>query len=369
MSNMLLLYERGQSTWLDYAHRDLLDGGGLRQLIDNGLRGVCSSAGALGRYLRQSDTYDDTVRDLIQADYAIDSPTIYEWLSIADTKKTADIFQPAFVASRHRDGYVCIAPSPYLSNDTQSIIRTARHLWKAVDRPNVMISIPATAEALPAIERLIAEGININTRLLFSLSRYNDVLEAYVRGLAMCETPETVASVASFSVSPIDAVVDPLLDAITTPQAQALKRRVAVAIAKLAYQCYRAFFADERFNELREKGAQTQRLLWANTTPANETYPDLYYLNALVGPETVVAIAPHMVDAFEAHGDVTPRLAVAAETARRDLDALASLAINLDGIAAELETQGLRRLQQGYDDAMAALAEKQAVVTQDFATH
>jgi transaldolase len=286
----------GQSIWLDYIRRDLMAGGGLRRLIEeDGLRGMTSNPAIFEKAIAESREYDGEIRAL--ALEKNDAGAIYEALSRRDVQAAADEFRPLYDRTDGRDGYVSLEVNPHLAHDTIGTIGEARRLWGALDRPNVFIKVPATAEGLPAIQELIGEGINVNVTLLFGLSRYRQVAEAYLAGLetraSQGQPLKRVASVASFFVSRIDSLVDPLLEQLAEQggAAAALAKdvhgQVAVASAKMAYQAYKGLFGGDRFRTLAAAGARVQRLLWASTGTKNSSYSDVKYVEALIGPDTV----------------------------------------------------------------------------------
>ena len=219
MADLITLLRHGQSMWLDYIDRNLLDNGGLKRLVETGIRGVTSNPTIFHKAITGSQDYDETIIDLLQADHELDTVGLYKWLTIEDIQMAADILRSIYDSSKGVDGYVSLEVSPHLAHDTNSTLESARHLWKEVNRPNLMIKVPGTLEGLPAIEVLIAEGININVTLLFSVSRYEAVIQSYLRGLALNPNPGKVASVASFFVSRVDVKVDRALEQIGTPEA------------------------------------------------------------------------------------------------------------------------------------------------------
>lgn len=367
MSNMLTLYQHGQSMWLDYIDRNLLDNGGLQRLVGKGLRGVTSNPTIFHKAITGSNDYDDAIRDLLQAHPEMDAERLYERLAIQDVQRAADVLHPVHESSGGADGFVSLEVSPHLAHDTAGTIEAVHRLWQAVDRPNLMIKVPGTREGLPAIERLIGAGININVTLLFSVARYQEVAGAYTLGLASNPQPERVASVASFFVSRIDGKIDPMLDAIGTREANRLKGRAAIANAKMAYERYKTLIEGDAFREQLARGARVQRLLWGSTSTKNPDYSDVLYVDELIGPDTVNTVPPQTLDAFQDHGTVALTLERGVEQARRDLDALASLGIDLDEITRELEDEGVAAFADSHDKLIQALDEKRAAVMRDYA--
>lgn len=367
MSNMIALYRYGQSVWLDYIDRDLLTDGGLQRLVDGGLRGVTSNPTIFHKAITGSGDYDDAIRDLIQADPGIEPERIYEWLAIQDVQDAADILWPVYEASAGADGFVSLEVSPHLAYDTGATVAAARHLWRAVARPNLMIKVPGTRAGVPAVEQLVGEGVNVNVTLLFSVDRYQEAAHAYTRGLARHPEPGRVASVASFFVSRIDGKVDPLLERIGTLAALALRGRIAVANAKVAYERFKTLIQEQAFRAQVERGARVQRLLWGSTSTKNPAYRDLLYVEQLIGPDTVNTMPPQTLDALEDHGEAGATLERDVERAHQDLEALAALGIDLAEITRELEEEGVQAFAGSHDQLLAALEKKRAAVTRDYA--
>ena len=369
MSNILSLYsEYGQSVWLDYLDRDLVTRGGLVELRGAGVRGVTSNPTIFDKAISGSSDYDDAIRDLLQADHQIDEQQLYEWLVVQDVQMAADVMEPVYLSSGGRDGYVSLEVSPHIAYDCDATIEAARHLWRMVDRPNLLIKVPGTEPALPAIEQLIAEGINVNVTLLFSVARYEAVIEAYLRGLQQNPDPGRVASVASFFVSRIDSRVDAALDAIGSPEAKALKGRIAIANAKMAYQSFKTALASESVAEQLKRGVQIQRPLWASTSTKNPDYRDVLYIEQLIGPQTVNTIPSDTLDAFQAHGELSATLEADLDEAQRQLDELARLGISLEEVARDLEQQGVTKFIDSYEALLATLREKRFELTKEYAT-
>lgn len=367
MADIFELFRHGQSLWLDYLGRSLLVGDGLERLVGEGLRGVTSNPTIFYKAIAGTGDYDDTIRDLLQADHEISAGDIYRWLTIQDTQAAADILRGVYESSRGTDGYVSLEVSPHLAYDTEGTVEAARHMWRAVARPNLMIKVPATLEGLPAIERLIAEGINVNATLLFSVSRYQAVAEAYIRGLALNPEPGRVASVASFFVSRIDTKVDAILDEIGSAKALRLKGKIAIASAKVAYSRFKALIETEAFVRQQARGAHVQRPLWASTGTKNPQYSDLMYVEGLIGPITVNTIPPDTLDMFMEHGEVRATLEADTDAAHHDLAELQTLGVDLDTLTVELEKEGVAAFADSYDRLLKALREKRNAVAQEYA--
>jgi transaldolase len=357
----------GQSIWLDYIRRDLIVGGGLRRLIEeDGLRGMTSNPAIFEKAIADSHDYDDDIRAL-----ALDGQgpgAIYETLSQRDVRDAADQFRPLYDTSDGLDGYVSLEVNPHLAHDTRGTTEEARRLWAALDRPNVLIKVPATAEGLPAIQQLVSEGISVNVTLLFGLPRYRQVVEAYLAGLearaARGGALKHVASVASFFVSRIDALLDPLLDEAMTQGghepdlAKKTRGQAATASAQLAYQIYREIFGGDRFQRLAARGARVQRLLWASTGTKNPDYSDVKYVEALIGPDTVTTLPLETLDAYRDHGDPQARLEQDVGQARWLLERLARLGLRLDQATQQLEDEGVAKFTEPFEKLLATLAQR-----------
>lgn len=367
MSNVLQLSHYGQSAWLDYIDRNLLVNGGLEELMAAGIRGVTSNPTIFCRAITLSEDYDETIRDLIQGAPNIDAATLYEWLVIEDAQMAADLLYPVYESSRGIDGYMSIELSPHLAYDTASTIKAAQHLWKKVNRPNVLIKIPATLQGLPAIERLIAEGINVNATLLFSVLRYEQVADAYLQGLDMNTDPASLMSVASFFIGRIDRKVDAELKKIGTPEALRLKGKIAIATAKMAYRTFKRIFLANSFSEYRKRGARVQRLLWGSMSPQDPAYSQAMYVNALIGPNTISTLPTETLDAFQAYGELRAMLEDEVDEALREIESLSGLGIDLGQIAQSLEEEEVAGFTASYEKLLMALNEKRYAVTKDFA--
>lgn len=369
MSKTAALYrEFGQSLWLDYIDRNLLINGGLKALVVEGINGVTSNPTIFQKAIGQGTDYDDAILDLLQADHEIDDETLYQWLAIQDVQMAADILMPVYRSSKGKDGYVSLEVSPHLAYDMEATVLAARHLWQSVDRPNLMIKVPATAPCLPAIERLIAEGINVNVTLLFSVTRYRAVAEAFIRGLSQNPAPDKVTSVASFFVSRVDTSVDAALDRIDTTDAQRLKGRIAIANAKIAYRYFKEISSSRVFETERKRGARLQRPLWASTGTKNPACSDVLYVEQLIGADTVNTVTPDTLDAFEAHGEMHATLEADIDGAQHDIDALASFGIDLAQVTDKLEEEGVKKFADSYELLLANLKQKRYAVSKRYAS-
>ena len=355
----------GQSIWLDFLRRDLYTTDKLQRMIDeDGLRGMTSNPAIFDEAISGSDDYDHAIRVL--ALEGNDVEEIYESLVVSDVQHAADVFRPTYEESGGRDGLVSLEVSPQLAHDTEATIAEARRLWAAVERPNVMIKVPATLEGLPAIQQLISEGINVNVTLLFGLPRYRQVAEAYIAGLEarLDEGREIdhIASVASFFLSRIDVLIDPWLEKLMQGDdpkasiARDLHGQVATASAKVAYQIYKEIFEGKRFQRLANQGAHTQRLLWASTSTKNPDYSDVKYVEALIAPDTVNTIPFKTLDAYRDHGKPAVRIEEGLPEARDVLQQLDAVGIDLDGATQELEDEGIAKFVMPYNQLMETLA-------------
>jgi transaldolase len=357
----------GQSVWLDYIRRDLIAGGGLRRLIEeDGLRGMTSNPAIFEKAITDSHDYDEDIRAMVLAGKGAEA--MYETISQSDVQSAADEFRPLYDRMGGQDGYVSLEVNPHLAHDTNGTTEEARRLWGALNRPNVFIKVPATAEGLPAIRQLISEGINVNVTLLFGLPRYRQVAEAYLAGLearaAQGKSVEHVVSVASFFLSRIDALVDPLLEKLIAQGgkeaelADKVRGQVAIASARMAYQIYKEIFGSDRFKKLAAQGAHVQRLLWASTSTKNPDYSDVKYIEALIGPETVNTVPPETLDAYRDHGEPQARLEYDVKEARSVLARLPELGISIDKVTQQLEDEGVEKFNKPFDKLLAALAQR-----------
>jgi transaldolase len=357
----------GQSIWLDYIRRDLIASGALSRLIrEDGLRGMTSNPSIFEKAIADSHDYDEEIRALALA--GKDANAIYETLSQRDVQSAADEFRPLYDRTDGQDGYVSLEVNPHLAHDTHGTTKEARRLWDALNRPNVFIKVPATAEGLPAIQQLISEGINVNVTLLFGLPRYRQVVEAYIAGIearaAQGKPVKHLASVASFFVSRIDAVVDPLLDKLVAEggkRADLAKRargQIAIASAKMAYHIYKEIFGSDRFRKLAAQGARSQRLLWASTSTKNPDYSDVKYVEALIGPDTVNTAPLETLDGYRDHGEPKARLEEDFKEAHWVLERLPELGIGIDNVTRQLEDEGVEKFNQPFDKLMKILAQR-----------
>ena len=351
--------EHGQAVWLDFIERTLLTGGGLERMVnEDGLRGVTSNPSIFQKAIEGSDAYDAQIEAVISESPGMTVVALYEAVAIEDIRAAADILAGVWQSNSKSDGFVSLEVSPHLARDTEGTIAEARRLWRTVDRPNLMIKVPATAQGIPAIEQLISEGINVNATLMFSLEDYEGVSGAYIRGLEKCDAPASVASVASFFVSRVDTKVDAALEAIGSDEALALRGRAAVANAKLAYRRFLEIFHGERFAPLAARGARVQRPLWASTSTKNPNYSDVLYVDELIGPETVNTLPVATMDAFRDHGHLRTTVTEEVGAAEDTLADLAGLGVDFDAVTAELQVEGVAAFAASFDKLLAALETK-----------
>ncbi len=357
MSNPLQELQRlGQSVWYDNIERGIIESGELKRLIDLGVSGLTSNPTIFEKAISGGTHYDDAISALAgEGRTAVD---VYEALAVEDIRAAADLLRQTYDRTQGADGYACLEVSPRLAHDTEGTVSEARRLFAALDRPNVMIKVPSTPEGVPAMRRLISEGISINNTLIFSLEAYRSVRNGYMEGLRDLRRAggdvRRVASVASFFVSRVDTVVDGLLGAEAPP---GLLGTAAISNARAAYADFREDFDGEPFADLRDAGARPQRPLWASTSAKNPKYGDVYYVEALAGPDTVVTMPDVTLRAFIDHGAAAPRLADAPPAA---LSALAEAGIDVDAVTAGLLTDGVRQFADSFDAVLSNVDEKLA---------
>lgn len=362
MNPLKALNDHGQAVWMDYIRRDMLTGGELERLVrEDGLTGVTSNPAIFEKAIGGSDEYDDQLGALL-AEGGRPVGEIYEALAFEDIRLAADILRPVYDSSAGADGFVSLEVSPHLAYDTEGTLAQAHHLWRSVDRPNLMIKVPATDEGIPAVERLLADGINVNITLMFSLDDYEAVAQAYLRGVERAADPAGAASVASFFVSRVDSKVDALLEADGRPEALALRGKIGIANSKLAYRRYQEIFEGEPFAALAERGARPQRVLWASTSTKNPAYRDVLYVEELIGPQTVNTLPPQTLEAFRDHGRVRQALTEDVEVAAAQIEALAALGIDIDAVTDELQREGVEKFAAPFDELLATLRSKRAAL-------
>jgi transaldolase len=353
------LWELGQSPWIDFIDRDLIDSGKLSDLVDDGIRGLTSNPTIFAKAVA-SGQYDDLVRREIEA--GDDSRTIYEEIAVADVGDAADVLRRVYDEADGADGFASIEVEPDLAADTDGSVARARHLWARLERPNVFIKIPATEAGIPAIEAAIGAGINVNVTLMFSVDVYRRVARAYIAGLrarhGRGEDISRVASVASFFVSRVDTKVDKMLNEVGTAPALEARGKAAIANAKLAYAAFTEIFGGDEFADLRAAGARVQRCLWASTSTKNPDYRDVLYVEELIGPDTVDTMPIETISAFLDHGRVERTLDRDLDGARRALDEVERVGISMERVTDELIEEGVASFAKSFDELVESIESK-----------
>ena len=370
MNALQQLHSYGQSPWIDDLHRKLVTDGGLQRLIDDGVRGLTTNPAIFEKAIAHSSEYDDAIRDLVQQGDS--TPEVYRTLTVEDVQHAADLFRPLYDQSGGEDGFVSYEVSPKLATDTEGTCAEARELWKRIDRPNVMIKVPATKEGLSVVQQLTSEGINTNVTLIFGLPRYEAVARAYIAGLTeRAERGESVAgiaSVASFFLSRIDTLIDPKLEALEkdgNAQAGKITGKVAVASAKVAYQVYKELFSTPEFKELALQGAKPQRLLWASTAVKNPDQAADKYIEPLIGPDTVNTMPPETLETYRKEGTPSATLEQDLDESHQVLTELEALGISVDDATQQLENEGTEKFVKPFESLMETLDEaKEEAATQ-----
>lgn len=376
MNPLVQLQECGQSPWLDDLHRDLVRKGDLKRMIEQeGLKGMTSNPSIFEKAIGETDEYKDAMQKLL-GEGKLDDMAIYETLAIEDIQGACDLFRPVFDEAKRNDGFVSLEVPPALANDSDKTLSEAQRLWKAVDRENLMIKIPGTAAGLPAIRKTIGAGINVNVTLLFSIAAYEKVVEAYIVGLEDLlkagGNPAKVASVASFFLSRIDTVVDKQLGDLSGPQkteGAPLKGKVAIAYAKMAYQQWKHLFSGARWDALAAKGAKPQRLLWASTSTKDPSLPPTYYVDALIGDQTVDTMPPATMKAFGQSGTARTTIEADLDGAKATLDTLKRLGISLDSITADLVEDGVKKFVESFEKLLGGVAKKRRELAGSAGSH
>jgi transaldolase len=367
---LLVLRSLGQSIWLDYIERGMLDSGELAHLIKNdGLGGITSNPSIFEKAISGHEDYDADIARLARS--AANATEMYETIVLDDIGHAAGLFLPVYERTQGRDGYVSIEVSPHLAYETDKTVKQAIRLWEKLHRPNIMIKVPGTRRGLPAVRQLIAKGINVNVTLLFGLGRYREVLEAWLNGLedrVKAGLPlASVASVASFFLSRIDVLVDKRLDALAGSAggkpATRLRGEAAISYARLAYQIYEETVESDRWRRLSDRGAQSQRLLWASTGTKDPAYSEVKYVEALIGPDTVNTLPPETLNAYRKHGDPALRLKQELAQASDVPASLAGLGIDLEAVAQQLEEEGVKKFIEPFDKLLTSLEQRHRKIT------
>jgi transaldolase len=358
------LYEQqGQSPWLDNLRRGWITSGELQQWIDRGVRGLTSNPSIFAKAMIETDDYDSELSELASAGSSIEDA--YWKLVVGDINAALSILLPVHEASGGEDGYVSVEVSPTLAHDEAGTVAAARELDDRIDAPNVYIKVPATVEGVAAIQTLIGEARSINVTLIFSLERYEQVMDAYIAGLeaAQIDDLSSISSVASFFISRVDVEVDRRLEEIGTEQALALRGKAAVAQGQLAYQRFMERFSGPRWEALAARGARVQRPLWASTSTKNPSYPDTLYVDTLIGPNTVNTLPDNTLLAFDDHGTVARTIDANPDEAREVVADLAALGIDLEEVASKLEAEGVAAFAKSFDEVLGTLGERAAEVS------
>lgn len=362
MNNLQKLAQLGQSIWYDNISRDVITRGELRKMVDEGLLGVTSNPTIFDKAISGSSAYDEQIKALVEQDRTVDAGNIIQALMVKDIQMACDVLRTVYDRTKKGDGFVSIEVTPNKARDTQATIEEVRELWGKVNRPNLMVKIPATKEGLPAIEQAICEGVNINVTLIFSVERYREVTHAYIAGLerraADGKPVDHVASVASVFVSRIDTLVDDLLTKKDGGKYASLMGKAAVANTKMVYQAFKEEFAVQRFKTLAAKGAHVQRPLWGSTGTKNPAYSDLLYVDTLVGPHTVNTVPPATYTAILDHG--TPALTVESDLggALKVLAEVALAGVDMKWVLQKLEDDGVAAFEKSFDGLYANLSKK-----------
>lgn len=361
MNPLIELHSYGQSFWYDNIRRKYLADGTISRFIEeDGLKGMTSNPSIFEKAITNGDEYDEEIKQLISD--GNDLIATYEALAIEDIKAACDLFSGVYADSDRVDGYVSLEVSPELAHFHENTVAEAQRLFAAVDRPNLMIKVPATPAGVAAFEQLTSEGINVNVTLMFSIDHYEAVANAYIKGLSKFVEdggdPAKVSSVASFFISRVDSAVDQQLAANESPKAASLLGKTAIANSKIVYIRYKELFHGPKFEALREKGAKVQRLLWASTSTKNPEYPDTLYVDELIGPETVNTMPPNTIDAFRDHGQLENTLEKDIEQAKAVMHDIAELDINMQDVTQLLQEKGVEAFSLSYNQLLAALVTK-----------
>jgi transaldolase len=355
MNSVETLHTLGQSVWLDFISRSLLTGGELEKLIARGITGVTSNPSIFQKSICESADYDQPIRGILKNQPKIDVQSLYEKLAVEDIRMACDVLRPVYNSTKGTDGFVSLEVAPNLAAQTDKTVSEAQKLWKLVNRPNLMIKVPATPEGLPAVEELIALGINVNATLIFSLKQYDDVARAYIRGLEKNPAPAKVASVASFFISRIDTAIDKALEKNGDSGALDLRGKAAVACAKMAYRRLREIFCGPAFKAQLARGGRVQKMVWGSTGTKNPQYSDVLYVEEIIGPDTINTIPTATLKAFFDHGKPRLSLTEKVEEAEKNLADLKKYGINLDAVTDQLLQEGVVAFVKAYDQLIDSL--------------
>lgn len=354
--------QHGQSPWLDNLRRGWIKSGELQEWLDRGVRGLTSNPSIFANAMTQTNDYDEELKTLVKSGATVEES--YWQLVVNDITQALAILHPVHSSSGGEDGYVSVEVSPTLAYDEHGTVAAARELDDRIEAPNLYIKVPATAEGIPAIQTLVSEKRSINVTLIFSLERYGDVMEAYLRGLEQVEADDlsSISSVASFFISRVDVEVDKRLDELATERALGLRGKAAVAQGQLAYQQFLDKFSGPRWEALAAKGARLQRPLWASTSTKNDAYPDTLYVDTLIGPNTVNTLPDKTLLAFDDHGTVERTVDADPAWAARIVDDLGELGIDLEEVATKLESEGVASFAKSFEDVLGVLADRSKAI-------
>lgn len=360
MNPLQQLLGQGQSIWYDFISRQFIANGTMQELVGQGVRGMTSNPTIFEKAIAGGSDYDEQIKQRSNAGETIGEIALQ--LFMADVRSACDVMRPVYDSSNGADGFISLEVSPKLANDTEGTIAEATRIWQEVDRPNLMVKIPATPEGIPAIRRCIAAGININITLMFSIEQYRAVAEAYISGLedrlAAGGAIAGIASVASIFVSRIDSLIDGLLGKIGTPEALALQGKAAIANSKLSYQIFKTAFSGQRWEQLAEHGAQLQRPLWASTSVKNPAYPDLLYVDNLIGPHTINTVPPETLVAIMDHVVVEPTIELGVQESEATLRQLTEVGVDIPAAMDQLLAEGVEKFVASFDSLFAKIEAK-----------
>ncbi len=366
MNRIKQISKLGQSIWIDYIERNMVHDGELQSLVDEGVSGVTSNPTIFQKAISGGDAYEDDLRQLVATDK--DPREIFESLAADDVQAATDVLRPVYDREDGKDGFVSIEVAPDLAYETERTIAEARRLWQMVDRPNLMVKVPATEPGLEAIRTLTSEGVNVNVTLIFSRARYAAVKEAYIQGLeerlASGESIDRINSVASFFVSRVDSKVDGYLDkaaknnSAQADEIKALKGKAAIANAKLAYQQFEQKFSGERWQKLADAGANVQRPLWASTSTKDPSYSDVLYVDSLIGPHTVNTMPPETYEATKDHAEAEQTVTREVDEAEQTLAAIEAAGISMDKVTDELEEEGVQKFADSFNELLDTIRER-----------
>lgn len=349
------MHKYGQSIWLDLISRSLLTSGELKSLIDQGVTGVTSNPSIFQKSIGETSDYEAPINSILAKQPGLDAYSLYEILAIEDIQMAADALRPIYDSTDGTDGFVSLEVSPHLSADTAKTVSEAQRLWDTVNRPNLMIKVPATPEGIPAVEALISRGINVNATLIFSVDQYAEVANAYIRGLKANPTPAKVASVASFFVSRLDTAVDKLLDKNGSDEALRLRGKSAVALTKIVYKKFNEIFSGAEFAALKAKGGKIQKMVWGSTGTKNPAYSDVLYVEEIIGKDSINTIPMATLKAYLDHGKARNSIVENVAEAEKTLDSLKQFGIDLNAVTDQLLSEGVVAFVKAFDQMLDSL--------------